>query len=66
MKTEPIDHDESTYYRRVSYAHKLAGNHDAAKRCSKHADALEAKEPLAWQPAGFTPISQLLNPKNTK
>ncbi len=66
MKTKPIDHDESTYARRVAYAQQIKGLYSNAKYTARIADRLEAKEPLAWQPAGTIPIATLLNPKNTK
>jgi hypothetical protein len=66
MKTKPIDHDESTYARQQSYHYGQQGLSGIALAYSKKADALEAKEPLAWQPAGTISIRNLLNPKNTK
>jgi len=66
MKTKSIDHDESALYRRDAYGLQLEGKTYVAGLYSKKADRLEAKEPLAWQPAGTIPIATLLNPKNTK
>ena len=65
MKTKPIDHDLSTERRQDSYQFYQMNPRFAA-HLMKVADALEAKEPLAWQPAGTIPIATLLNPKNTK
>ncbi len=64
MKTKYIDN--SSDYRRLAYHLQLDGETDRASYYARIADALEAKEPLAWQPAGTISIAQLLNPKNTK
>jgi hypothetical protein len=57
MKTRP---DDSTVARRFAYGLQINGQHKAAQTIARYADKLEAKEPQAWQPAGFTPITQLL------
>lgn len=45
-------------YRRLSYEFPAWGI--LSRLCQKYADEAEAKIPLAWQPAGTTPINQLL------
>jgi hypothetical protein len=59
MKTKPIDHDASTAARQDSYEFAPTIPRLAA-HLMKVADRLEAKEPLAWQPAGTIPIKELL------
>ena len=60
MKTKPIEiEDKSTFWRAASY-HFMPTKPWFAAYLMKAADRLEAKEPLAWQPAGTIPIKELL------